>query len=146
MSNSDIIRIQQAPLSLDVLVRELGHASAESDGPGSDPEAGALVTFSGIVRETEGENKIPRLDYEHYAGMAEKEMEKLVREARERWPLRRAALAHRVGPVVVGEPSVIVAVSAGHRAEAFEAARFLIDELKKSVPIWKATPDSGESL
>ena len=136
----DIIQITENPLSLDALVRALGHTSTQADPPGADPEAGALVTFSGIVRETEGEAKIPRLDYEHYAGMAEKEMAKLAAAARERWTLRRLALVHRIGPVAVGEPSVIVAVSAGHRPEAFEAARFLIDELKKSVPIWKSSP------
>ncbi len=69
-----------------------------------------------------------------------REMQRLVEASRQRWPLRRVALVHRFGPVAVGEPSVIVAVSAGHRAEAFDAARFLIDELKKSVPIWKSEP------
>lgn len=137
---SDILRIVREPLSLDAVVREMGHHSRDGDPAGSDPEAGALVTFSGIVRETEGAAKVPHLDYEHYAGMAEREMAKLLAEARRRWPLRRAALVHRIGAVGVGEASVIVAVSAGHRAEAFEAARFLIDELKKSVPIWKSAP------
>jgi molybdopterin synthase catalytic subunit len=108
--------------------------------PGTDPETGALVTFSGIVRETEAGRAITHLDYEHYAGMAERELERLVAAARKRWPLRGCAVFHRTGPVAVGEASVIVAVSAGHRAEAFEAARFLIDELKKSVPIWKSAP------
>lgn len=136
----DIVRITHAPLSLDALVRELGHAASPSDGAGDDPEAGALVTFSGIVRAGEGTTTISHLDYEHYPGMAEKEIARLVGAARGRWPLRRVGVAHRVGPVAVAEPSVIVAVSAGHRAEAFEAARFLIDELKKSVPIWKAAP------
>ncbi len=144
MDGTDIVRIQADPLSLDEIVRELGHQSAVGDPPGDDPEAGALVTFSGIVRETEGDSKIPRLDYEHYAGMAEKEMAKLAGRARERWPVHRSAMVHRVGPVGVGEPSIVVAVSAGHRAEAFEAARFLIDELKKSVPIWKAAPKTAD--
>jgi len=132
---ADIVRIVREPLSLDAVAREMGFGDV-----GDDPEAGAFVTFSGIVRETEGDARIPHLDYEHYAGMAEKEMAKLVAEARRRWPLRAVAVVHRIGPVRVGEASVIVAVGAGHRAEAFEAARFLIDELKKSVPIWKAAP------
>ena len=132
----DVVRVGTAVLSLDAVVAEIGHG-----GPAeSDPEAGALVTFSGIVREMEGDRAIPRLDYEHYAGMAEQEMAALVAEARRRWPLRRVALVHRVGAVPVGQASVIVAVSAGHRVESFAAARFLIDELKKSVPIWKMTP------
>ncbi|MBX3730943.1 MAG: molybdenum cofactor biosynthesis protein MoaE [Candidatus Sumerlaeia bacterium] len=110
------------------------------DAAGTDAEAGALVVFSGIVRATEGDRQVGHLDYEHYAGMAEREMAKLAEEARRRWPVRRVGLVHRVGPVGVGEPSVLVAVSAGHRDEAFAAARFLIDELKKSVPIWKSAP------
>lgn len=137
---ADIIRLTRDLLTLDGLVRELGHASTLADGAGSDPEAGALVTFSGIVRATEGDRKIPHLDYEAFESMALKEMERLVDAARDRWPLRRVGLVHRFGTVAVGEPSVIVGVSAGHRGEAFEAARFLIDELKKSVPIWKSEP------
>jgi molybdopterin synthase catalytic subunit len=136
----DIIRLTRAPLSLDDLVREMGHASTLEDGPGKDAEAGALVTFSGIVRATEGERQVPHLDYEAFESMALREMQRLVEAARQRWPLRRVALVHRFGLVAVGEPSVIVAVSAGHRAEAFDAARFLIDDLKKSVPIWKSEP------
>ena len=135
----DILRIGEEPLSLDALLRELGHDPVGAESA-SDDEAGALVTFSGIVRAAEGSRRIDRLDYEHYAAMAERELVKLVARARERWPLRRVGLLHRVGPVRVGESSVVVAVSAGHRAEAFEAARFLIDELKKSVPIWKSAP------
>ena len=137
----DILLITREPLSLDALVRDLGHDPSGA-APGEDPEAGALVTFSGIVREMEGDRAIPRLDYEHYGQMAEKEMTRLLERAREQWPVHRAGLVHRVGPVATGEPSVIVAVSAGHRVEAFEAARFLIDELKRSVPIWKSVPGS----
>ncbi len=142
---NDLIRLTRDQLSLDDLVRQMGHASTVGDGAGSDPEAGALVTFSGIVRATEGDRTIPHLDYEAFESMALKEMQRLTAAAHARWPLRRIGLVHRFGPVAVGEPSVIVAVSAGHRAEAFEAARFLIDELKKSVPIWKSEPPPGLS-
>src|SRR5438128_676844 len=69
--------------------------------------------------------------------MAEREMRRLAGEARRRWPLRRIAMAHRTGLVAVGEASVGIAVSAGHRAEAFAACHWLIDRLKESVPIWK---------
>lgn len=137
---ADLIRITPNPLGLDEILHEMGHAAAAGDPPGNDPEGGALVTFSGIVRETEGNRAIPYLDYEHYAGMAESEMRRLTGEARAKWPIRRVALVHRIGIVRVGEPSVVVAVSAGHRAEAFEAARFLIDELKRRVPVWKTAP------
>lgn len=100
------------------------------------------MTFSGIVRGTENGAPIPHLDYEHYTGMAESQMRQLAEEAKSRWPIRDLALVHRVGAVPAGEASVIVAVAAGHRAESFEAARFLIDELKVRVPIWKAAPTS----
>lgn len=132
----DFVQITPEPLSLDTVIASIGHKGGAE--PRDDAEAGALVTFSGIVRATEEGQLIPALEYEHYAGMAEREMARLVERARERWPLRAVALIHRIGTIAVGEPSVIVAVSAGHRAEAFEAARFLIDELKQSVPIWKA--------
>lgn len=133
----DVVRITRDPLGLADLTRELGHAATAQEGPGVDDEAGAFVTFSGIVRRREGERSIDALDYSHYAGMAERELQALVEEARRRWPLRAVGVVHRVGRVPVGEPSVVVAVSAGHRAEAFEAARFLIDTLKLRVPIWK---------
>jgi molybdopterin synthase catalytic subunit len=142
---NDLIEITTEPLSLDDLVRRLGHPSAAGDPPGRDPEAGALVTFSGIVRGTEGEEKIEALDYSHYGEMAGKEMKRLAVRARAEWPVQRIGLVHRVGRVGVGEPSVIVAVSAGHRDEAFQAARFLIDELKKTVPIWKRVADKPSS-
>ncbi|MCC5876623.1 MAG: molybdenum cofactor biosynthesis protein MoaE [Candidatus Sumerlaeia bacterium] len=138
MDPQDIILVTRDPIGLDDIVRRLGHDT--NGGPGDDDAAGALVTFSGIVRAREGERTIGHLDYEHYDGMAQQEMEKLVALAREKWPLRRVALVHRTGEVAVGEASVIVAVSAGHRKESFAAARYLIDALKESVPIWKQAP------
>jgi molybdopterin synthase catalytic subunit len=80
---------------------------------------------------------VRRLEYEAFASMATREMRALAAEARRRWPLRKVAMAHRIGVVPVGEASVAIAVSAGHRGEAFEACRFLIDRLKEIVPIWK---------
>ncbi len=133
----DIVEIQTSALALGPALERIG-ASVDGISPGEDNEAGALVTFSGIVRRSEGAGTVSHLNYEQYEGMALEECRRLVAEARERWPLRRVLLQHRVGAVAVGEPSVLVAVSAGHRAEAFEAARFLIDELKRRVPIWKA--------
>lgn len=109
---------------------------------GTDPEVetGAVVTFSGVVRAGENGARIGWLDYECYPAMAEKEARAIVEEAARRWALRGAVVLHRTGRVPAGEASVVVAVAAGHRAEAFEAARYLIDELKKRVPIWKAAP------
>lgn len=135
----DVVLITRDPLVLAEALEEIGHSANGS--PGTDPEAGALVIFSGLVRATEGSETISHLDYEHYEGMAQREIERLLQRAREKWPIHRAAVLHRIGAVGVAESSVIVVVSAGHRAESFEAARFLIDELKKSVPIWKQAPD-----
>lgn len=109
------------------------------------PENGGRVLFSGCVRATEGDATIDALDYEHYEAMARRELEELAREACARWPLRAVRLVHRVGRVPVGEESVVVAVGAGHRAEAFEAARHLIDELKLRVPIWKSAPATSDA-
>jgi molybdopterin synthase catalytic subunit len=141
-SISDFYRIQSGPLSLDALLRAMELPFPLDRDSGERLEIGAIVTFSGVVRETEGTKRISHLDYEHYEGMAEKEIGRLFLEARERWPLERVGLVHRTGEVPVGEASVLVAVAAGHRAEAFEAARFLIDEMKKRVPIWKSAPAS----
>ena len=130
----DILLLTEQPLSLDELYR-----AVESE------ETGAIVTFSGIVRRTEKGRAIDALDYEHYAALAEKELRRLMDEARRRWPIQRIALAHRAGRVEVAESSVIVVVGAAHRAEAFEACRFLIDELKKSAPIWKSVSGENEA-
>jgi len=132
----DWIDIQQAPISLDASVSHF--LTAQNGTARFDGEIGALVTFSGIVRKQEDDRTLQALHYEHYESMALKEMTQLAGQAQTRWPLRRLALLHRIGNVPVGETSVIVIVAAGHRAEAFEAARFLIDELKKKVPIWKS--------
>lgn len=138
----DVVELTSDRLSLEALLRRIGQDVSGLTG-GEDSEGGALVTFSGIVRGTEGAAGIPHLDYESYDAMALREMQALAARAREKWPLLRVGLVHRKGRVPVGEPSVIVAVLAGHRVEAFEAARFLIDELKRSVPIWKSAPVSA---
>jgi molybdopterin synthase catalytic subunit len=102
-----------------------------------DPAAGAIVVFTGTTRRTNAGRRVVRLEYEAHASMAVREMRKLGAEAKRRWGLRKVAMAHRVGLVPVGEPSVVIAVSAGHREEAFAAGRWLIDRLKEIVPIWK---------
>lgn len=103
----------------------------------SGPNAGGLVTFSGAVRDHARGQTIRHLEYEAYPGMAEREMEKVCDEAEKRWPGARVAISHRVGRLEIGELAVVVAAAAPHRAEAFEAARFAIDTLKETVPIWK---------
>ena len=103
----------------------------------TDPAAGAIVTFTGTTRDNNEGRRVIALDYEAYPEMAEKELARLGEEAKKRWSIQRMAIVHRIGPVQITEPSVIIAVSAAHRADAFEACRFAIEEIKKSVPIWK---------
>jgi molybdopterin synthase catalytic subunit len=103
------------------------------------PDCGATVTFTGTARDhAPGRPDVDRLEYEAYDGPAVARMQTLVVEARSRWPaIGRIALLHRTGVVALGDAAVVVAVSAPHRSDAFEAARFAIDELKRTVPIWK---------
>ena len=104
----------------------------------SDPTAGAVVTFLGTVRNhAPGKTGVTHLVYEAYLERVEDTIRGLIADASARWPLTAVAVEHRVGRVEVGEASVAVAASSAHRADAFEAARFLIDELKAHAPIWK---------
>jgi len=99
--------------------------------------SGAVVLFLGTVRELTDGRQTVALDYDAYGPMAEVKLQELETEARERWPIDQLAIVHRVGHLELGEVSVAVAVSCPHRHDAFEAARFLIDTLKVTVPIWK---------
>jgi molybdopterin synthase catalytic subunit len=100
-------------------------------------QAGASVLFVGSTREwTEGK-QTASLDYECYESMAIQKLRELESEARRRWPLIGCSLVHRIGPVDIGEASVVIAVSSAHRKPAFEAGQWLIDTLKLEVPIWK---------
>jgi len=112
------------------------------------PDCGGLVLFSGTARDhAEGRPGVERLEYEAYDAQVVPRLQAVADEARARWPtVGRVALLHRTGVVDVGDSAVVVVVSAPHRAEAFEAARFCIDTLKRSVPIWKReTWAGGES-
>ena len=120
-------RVSTEPLSLDSLSERV-----------RDPRAGAVVTFSGVTREVE------RLEYEAYADMAHERMAAIAAEAVERHGLCAAAVEHRVGDVPLSEPSVIVAVSAPHRGEAFAGAREIIDRVKAGAPIWKKEIDGSQ--
>ncbi|HEV2226544.1 MAG TPA: molybdenum cofactor biosynthesis protein MoaE [Nitrososphaerales archaeon] len=102
-----------------------------------DTSAGGIVLFIGTVRKTNRGRAVIAVDYEAYKQMAERRIGELAQEVRRKWPVKRLTLIHRIGTLKVGEVSVAVAVSAVHRAEAFEAARFAIDRIKKSMPIWK---------
>jgi molybdopterin synthase catalytic subunit len=103
------------------------------------PDCGAVVLFSGTVRDhAEGRTDVERLEYEAYDEMVGPKLAEIVAETRVRWPdVGRIALIHRVGVLSLGESSVVAAVSSPHRPEAFVAARFAIDALKVSVPVWK---------
>ena len=103
------------------------------------PGAGAIVTFQGVTRE------VDRLEYEAYAEMAEERIAAILAECRERHGLEAAAAEHRTGSVPLGEPSVVVAVAAAHRGEAFAGAREAIDRIKAEAPIWKQEIEGGES-
>ncbi len=99
--------------------------------------AGAIVLFMGTVREFTGDAQTSSLEYDAYPSMALQAMQQLETEAREQWPLHKVSMVHRTGHLDLGEIAVAVAVSAGHRKEAFEAGQWLIDTLKERVPIWK---------
>lgn len=103
------------------------------------PDCGAVVVFGGTVRDhAEGRPGVTELEYEAYSAQVEPRLAAIAAEARSRWPdVGRLVLWHRVGILTVTECSVVVAASAGHRGEAFDAARFCIDTLKTTVPIWK---------
>jgi MoaE-MoaD fusion protein len=121
------VRVSEEPLSLDALAARV-----------RDPRAGAVVTFSGVTREVE------RLEYEAYSEMAEERMAAIAADALARHGLCAAAVEHRVGEVPLSEPSVIVAVSAPHRGEAFAGAREIIDRVKAEAPIWKKEIEGDE--
>src|SRR5262249_46302600 len=119
------IAIQDAPLSIDPLI-----AFVER------PEAGAVVTFSGNVRNHNRGRGVEYLEYDAYRPMAARKMREIAEEAVRRWD-GRSAMRHRGGRLAIGEASVLVAVSCAHRGDAFAACRFAIDTLKETVPIWK---------
>ena len=102
-----------------------------------DEAAGGIVLFVGTIRNQTNGKKVKGLEYEVYRRMAERQIGKLEKEIRKRWPIKSIRLVHREGKLKVGEVSVVVAVSAAHRGEAFDAARYAIDRIKESFPIWK---------
>ena len=101
------------------------------------PGMGAVVAFLGVVRGIEGNASISALEYEVFQRMAEHQINLLLDEIPRRWPIESVRLVHRVGRVQVNEPSLWVEVVAPHRGEAFAACQWLIDELKRTAPIWK---------
>ena len=102
------------------------------------PDSGATVLFLGTVRDhSEGKDGVTHLEYEVFAEQVEPKIREIVEEAAARWPISSAVVEHRSGTVSLGEASVAVAISCAHRGDAFDSARFVIDELKQRAPIWK---------
>jgi molybdopterin synthase catalytic subunit len=118
--------LTEEPVLLDKVVEEV-----------ATDEAGAIATFSGTARRHSRGRVVSYLDYEGYEGMAEEMMEKLAAGLKERYDVHEIAIHHRVGRVELGEPSVVIAVSAAHRADALAACKDAIDILKVDVPLWK---------
>jgi molybdopterin synthase catalytic subunit len=103
----------------------------------NNPSAGAVVTFEGCVRDHNEGRQVQSLEYEVYVEMAEKEGVRILEEARERFGVLDLRAAHRMGPLEIGDIAVWVGVASAHRAEAFDACRYVIDALKHRLPIWK---------
>lgn len=122
------VRVTEDPLSADALTRAVGH-----------PDAGAIVSFQGTTRS------VQRLDYEAYREMAEDRIAAILADCVQQHGLRAAAAEHRIGSVPRGQASVVVAVSAAHRSEAFAGAREAIDRIKAEAPIWKREIEAGEA-
>ncbi len=103
----------------------------------ASPGCGATALFLGTVRASSEDGAIVGIEYSAYPEMADAEFGRIVTEARGRWPLARIALRHRTGYILLGEASIAIAVAAPHRAEAYDCSRYLIEETKRRVPIWK---------
>ncbi|KGK79515.1 molybdenum cofactor biosynthesis protein MoaE [Thalassobacter stenotrophicus] len=111
-------------------------AATETADFGKGPDVGAVVTFSGIVRDLP-DDPLQQMVIEHYPGMTEKALTKIAQEASARWDLRDVLVIHRYGALSPGEQIMMVATAARHRAQAFEAAEYLMDYLKSRAPFWK---------
>jgi molybdopterin synthase catalytic subunit len=130
-----LVRVIPEPLSLD-----------EATTFVADPRAGGTCVFVGTVRDHSDEGSVTGLTYEAWDELAVARLGEIAEEMFQRWPVRRVALLHRTGQLAVGEASVVVACSAPHRAEAFEACRHGIERLKRDVPIWKKEAlETGEA-
>ena len=122
------IQVQTQALSLDQLNVGL---------QAGDASVGGVVTFVGYVRDLNLGDSVQSLFLEHYPGMTERSLQRIVEQAQARWPLNRVSLVHRVGLLQVGEPIVFVGVASAHRQAAFEACAFIMDYLKTRAPFWK---------
>jgi molybdopterin synthase catalytic subunit len=126
VSEAVLVRISADPLDVDEALSFVG-----------DPGAGGTCVFVGTVRDSSPEGEVTGLHYEAWEELAGARLREVASELFERWPVRRVAILHRTGDLAIGEASVVVACSAPHRAEAFDACRHGIERLKQDVPIWK---------
>jgi len=121
------VTVGEEPIDGDALIAEVGR-----------PDSGATVLFLGTVRDhSDGKEDVTHLEYEVYAEQVEPKIREIVDEATDGWPVLSVVVEHRSGKVDLGDTSVAVAVACAHRADAFDAAEYIIDELKKRAPIWK---------
>src|SRR5581483_1574193 len=112
----------------------------------ADPATGARVDFQGIVRAFEDEREIEGIDYETHREMAEHQLKQIAEQAAIQFELRSVIIHHRIGFVAVVEPSLLMRVCSGHREAAFQASRWIVDQLKKKVPIWKRPRFKSDAL
>ncbi|MGE3066688.1 MAG: molybdopterin synthase catalytic subunit MoaE [Hyphomicrobiaceae bacterium] len=129
-----VVRVQEADFDIGAEVRALVVGRAD---------AGAVVTFTGLVRDVSHGAGVTSMTLEHYPGMTEKELERIEREANDRWPLQASLVIHRVGALAPGDNIVLVVTVSAHREAAFAAAEFLMDYLKTSAPFWKKEAGAG---
>jgi molybdopterin synthase catalytic subunit len=130
-----MVRLQDGPIDVLALAAEI-----RGDGDG------AVSLFLGTVRNVNAGRRVLFLEYEAYGPMAEREMERIAAEAITRYGVSGVGIVHRLGRIAIGEASVVIAVAAAHRAAALDACRFIIDTLKRSVPIWKREHFEGGTI
>ena len=118
--------LTRSPISLDRLLAEVAH-----------PALGGTCVFLGTVRDGPEEHGVTAIEYSAYEDMVEAEFGRLAADARGRWPDARIAVRHRLGTIPAGEASIAIVAAAPHRAQAFDACRFVIEEVKRRVPVWK---------
>lgn len=126
MEGNEFYRITSEPLSMDQITNKVIH-----------PNSGAVLTFIGTVRELTYGRKTLFLEYEAYIEMAERSLRQIGEEISKRWPHTITAIHHRIGKLQISDIAVVIAVSTPHRADAYEANRYAIEQIKEIVPIWK---------
>ncbi|BFM06434.1 molybdopterin synthase catalytic subunit MoaE [Halioxenophilus aromaticivorans] len=129
MSHANIsIAVQPEPFDTGEMYHQLSQCT---------PSPGAVVTFTGLVRDLDNDKNIIALELEHYPGMTEKSLQTIAQQAASKWPIQAISLVHRIGRLEAGHPIVAVGVASAHRVAAFNACEFIMDYLKNDAPFWK---------